>query len=243
MNASKYFLMFLPFYLLIGCGELNDQLKVDKYEPQVNSLSNELEKQLKEKSSVASVRSSSSVNKNFMFGDSEKFQCLATWAVGGASTGVISANILSKACTGTGLVAGVLTAGGGLALAATCATIDISEIDTLAGMLTGGAIASLQGLRSCTSDEKSAIEQDANFHRSIPVLESKKQSPVKRGLDNSIAARQKKQAQEDRKAAAAETAIEHEKETLRKIDELIGSQRDRQEAAAARLRNRLKSKN
>ena len=185
--------------------------------------------------------------KNFIIGNSKEITCIATWAVSGSTAGAIGANVLSKACTGTGVVAAAFTSGGGLAVAATCGAIDITELDTLAGMLTGGAIAALAGIRQCTKTERHAMEQGINLSTDISILESKKDDPLyKRGLNNSVAARQKRQAAEDRRAAARDRIRAKEeskqRDASKKIDELIGTQEERVYAAAARERNKPKPK-
>ena len=57
---------------------------------------------------------------------------------------------------------------------------------------------------------------------------------VQRAPDMSPAARQKRQAQQDRRAAAAERNRQREAEASKKIDDLIGSDADRQYAKQRR---------
>ena len=57
---------------------------------------------------------------------------------------------------------------------------------------------------------------------------------VQRAPDMSAAARQKRQAQQDRRAAAAERNRQREAEASKKIDDLIGTQKDRAAAKKAR---------
>jgi len=57
---------------------------------------------------------------------------------------------------------------------------------------------------------------------------------VQRAPDMSPAARQKRQAQQDRRAAAAERNRQRETEASKKIDDLIGSDSDRQYAKQRR---------
>ena len=57
---------------------------------------------------------------------------------------------------------------------------------------------------------------------------------VQRAPDMSPAARQKRQAQQDRRAAAAERNRQRETEASKKIDDLIGSDADRQYAKQRR---------
>lgn len=101
--------------------------------------------------------------------------CFFTWvgaAKAGAVSGAIGANVISKTCTGTGVIAGVLTSGGGLALAAACVVVDTIELDTMIGMITGSLVGGLVGIKRCNEYQITDIRPRSLLSPKTPVFHS-----------------------------------------------------------------------
>jgi hypothetical protein len=93
--------------------------------------------------------------------------CLASWtgagAVGGAATGVLVGEALSKSCEAGGVIVGVFTAGTGFAAATVCLAGDVTQADAALGGIVFGVLGAVRGLiagiQECDDEQMQQAEQ------------------------------------------------------------------------------------
>ena len=102
-----------------------------------------------------------------------KLACVATWTVGGAGTGALAAEAITKTCEGAGMIAGFYTGGSGFAAAIVCATADVVQLDALVGGVLGGVAGLVGGVANCEDQalaEANAALESALSKGTVPTF-------------------------------------------------------------------------
>lgn len=75
--------------------------------------------------------------------------CVATWTAGGAGTGALAGETISKACEGGGVIVGFVSGGTGFAAATVCFAADAVQLDAVVGGIIGALTGLVGGVANC----------------------------------------------------------------------------------------------